>query len=291
MSTTGVGGAFFVANTAYLHRVPGLFGDEASEGENARELLRSERIVVKGERSYIGPLIDYARVPFVLAFDYSALALRMVMLLASLATFWLAVVVFNRLFGERAALGAVAMMFFSPTYLLYQRLGWAIMLFPFFVLLMLFFLTDRRVRLPYRSALAGLAAGVGLHNYFVFLPTIAGIVVSSVVAVLLSPVPVADWRSRLRSRLREIGKYWLAVLGFWAGFGTQFAVMRLLPEDQGDPAAVISQFGERLKDLPAVLPLVLSGSSYMARYTGVELPGFVIGMVTLVRKHGALFIR
>ena len=58
--------------------------------------------------------------------------------------------------------------------------------------------------------------------------------------------------------------------------------MQLRPEDQGAPAAVIGQFWERLQDLSGVLPLLLSGSSYMARYMGVELPGFVIGIVTLV---------
>ena len=62
---------FVAANTVYLQRVPGLFGDEGSEGENVYQLLRTGGITVVGERSYIGPLVDYVRVPFVLIFGYS----------------------------------------------------------------------------------------------------------------------------------------------------------------------------------------------------------------------------
>lgn len=258
---------FIVANAAYLNRVPGLFGDEASEGNNVYELTQVERIVVVGERSYIGPLVDYARLPFVLVFGYSALALRALMLLVSAATFVLAAVVFRRLFGGEAYLWVLVMMFFSPIYLLYQRLGWAITLFPFFALLLLFFLTDKRMSVPYRSALAGLVAGVGLHNYIVFLPTIVGVVV---------PWLITFWR-----KPRELLKYWLALLGFWAGFGTQFAVMQLSPEDQGSPAEVTGQFWDRVADLPSLIPLILSGSSYAARYTGDEFSSLTIGLVTL----------
>ncbi|MFH1354154.1 MAG: hypothetical protein ABIH36_02605 [bacterium] len=256
-----------VANAAYLHRVPGLFGDEAGEGENVYELRMAKRFVVMGERSYIGPLVDYARLPFVLVFGYSALALRVLMWLVSAATFVLAAVVFRRLFGESAYLWALAAMFFSPAYLLYQRLGWAITLFPFFALLLLFFLTDKRVCVPYRSALVGLAAGLGLHNYIVFLPAIAGII---------GPWLITFWR-----RPKELLKHWLVLLGFWAGFGTQFAVLQLISEDQGVPREVIGGFWGRVADLPGLLPLVLSGSSYVARYTGNEFSGLTARFITL----------
>jgi hypothetical protein len=286
---------FLVANTAYLHRVPGLFGDEASEGDNVYGLLHAERIVVVGERSYIGPLIDYVRAPFVLLLGYDALALRLVMLAVSIATFWLAAAVFRRLWGRQAVLMAIAMMFFSPTYLLYQRLGWAITLFPFFALLLLYFLTDQRIFLPYRSALAGLAAGLGLQSYVVFLPTLVGVVVSCVsLRLALSfrqaqekltqshSTPLAVLWFTLSGALRRGAEWWLALLGFWAGFGTQFAVIQLLPQDQGNPAEVLSLIWERMAALPAVLPLVLSGSSYAARYTGAEFSGRLVGGVTLI---------
>ncbi len=272
-----------IAGAAYLHRVPGLFGDEASEGYNVYELWQSDTIVVRGERSYIGPLVDYARLPFVMAWGYSALSLRLLMLLISAATFVLAAAVFKRLFGDKDYLWVLALMFFSPAYLLYQRLGWTITLFPFFAFLLLFFLTDKRLKISHRSALAGLAAGLGLHNYLAWLPTLAAVMAPWLLAFIFAPAekripPLA----RLEKRLRALARYWLFLLGFWAGFGTQFAVMQLRQADQGDPARVIAQFPERLAALPRVLPLVLSGSSYMARYTGREMSEAVIGMIISV---------
>jgi hypothetical protein len=72
--------------------------------------------------------------------------------------------------------------------------------------------------------------------------------------------------------------FWL--LGFWAAFGTQFAVVQLFPEDQGKPAEVVRLAGERVAALPSALPRLLSGSSYVARYTGQEFPPTVRGAVT-----------
>src|SRR3989344_7275884 len=68
---------FFFANLAYLHRVPGFLGDEASEGENAYQILTEEKSPVLGERSYIGVLTDYVRMPFIGVLGYSSLAIRL----------------------------------------------------------------------------------------------------------------------------------------------------------------------------------------------------------------------
>lgn len=81
---------FLIAHAAWLHRVPGLIGDEASEGENVYQILQSHTLVLQGERSYIGPLIDYLRVPFIFVFGYTALGLRAAVLVFALATYWLA---------------------------------------------------------------------------------------------------------------------------------------------------------------------------------------------------------
>ncbi|HLD25661.1 MAG TPA: hypothetical protein VJC05_01290 [Candidatus Andersenbacteria bacterium] len=259
---------FLIANTVYLHRVPGLFGDEASEGENVYQLRWHDRITVIGERSYIGPLIDYVRTPFVLALGYNALALRLAMLLFSLATFMLAAVGLRRMFGETAGMYALVMMVFSPTYLLKQRLGWAITLFPFFAFLLLYFLTDKRFRASTRAVWAGLAAGLGLHNYIVFLPTIVGIMGPAVALHMRRPRALLGW--------------WLMPLSFWAAFGTQFAVLQIFPEDQGNPREVIALAGERLAQLPDVLPKVLSGSVYVARYTGVQFAAGTTWLLTSV---------
>ncbi len=265
-------GLFFIANAAYLHRVPGLMGDEASEGENVYLLLDAKQLVITGERSYIGPLIDYIRVPFVLLLGYSAWPLRLLVFLFSLATFWLVVVTTRRLWGEDVGLvGAVALLF-SPVYLLEQRMGWAITLFPFFVFLMLYLLTLPGGSLGKRHAslLAGLAAGLGLHNHVLFLPTLVAVMAGWLLAMVG------------KRRFREIWSFWPAAVGFMAGFGTQLAVMLLNRSDFQDSLQAVDLYGDRIRDLPALLPMVVSSSSYVARYTGAEFTPSTFMWVTAV---------
>lgn len=269
-------GLFVIANGAYLQSVPGLLGDEGSEGENVFELLDSKKIAVMGERSYIGPLIDYVRVPFVKTFGYSVLAMRLPMFIASLLTFWLAAAVLKRLFGKWESLFALSLMFFSPVYILYQRFGWTITLFPFFAFLLLYLLTLKKKNWLYRYVplLAGLAAGIGLSNHIVFLPTLAAVFVSVVVGALVFTVlklvkgEQSDDDDGWFAKLKEFTRWWTALVGFWAGFGMQFAVLVLFKEDQGDAEAVASLLLERLAELPKLLPMVVSGSAFSARYVG-----------------------
>lgn len=250
---------------AYIHRVPGLMGDEASEGENVYQIMHNHWLTVQGERSYIGPLVDYARVPFILIFGYGPFALRLLMLLFSLITFLLAARVFKYFFDDTATLFALVLLFFSPVYLTHQRLGWAITLFPFFAFLLLYILTSSW---RHRAVLAGIVAGLGLSNYLVFFPTVLAITVM--------------WFSQYWSRPREFKKWWLYAVGFWAGFGTQFSVLLLNTEDQGNPGEVIRSLWERIVALPTLLPQLLSGSSYMAHYTGVELSASLTHFITLL---------
>ncbi len=252
---------FLTANAAYLHRVPGLMGDEASEGENVHLLSRARQPVVRGERSYIGPLVDYLRVPFIKFLGYTALAVRLPMLFFSLVSFTLAVVVFRRLWGDYTGLAAAAAMLFSPVYLLYQRLGWAITLSAFFTLLTLYFLTlpkESRFK-KHGPLLAGIAAGLGAHNHILFLPVLAGITGGWLIAMLG------------QGHFRRIAGYWPAVIGFFAAFGTQLAVMAGDRAEFSDAAGSTSLFGDKVSDFPSLMPMILSGSSYIARYTGDEL--------------------
>lgn len=245
-----------IANAAYLHRVPGLLGDEGSEGQNVFEILTKEEITIVGERSYIGPLIDYARVPFVGALGYSILALRLPMLLVTAVSFWLAAIVFGRLFSKEAVPYILALLFLSPIYLLYQRLGWAITLIPFFALLTLFFLTDSAQTKKYSPLLAGLSAGIGLANHLIFLPSLVGIMTIWLITKLRTP--------------RQLLMWWPLLIGFWAGFGTQFAVLKFFTEDQGEPSKIAELFWERLSQLPAVIPALFSGWLYVSSYLGLE---------------------
>lgn len=277
-------GLFAVANLAWLHRVPGLQGDEASEGENVYQLLETEKIVVAGERSYIGPMIDYVRVPFIKLFGYTPLALRLVAVSFSLGTFWLAAAVLRRFFGEMPALFGLALLFFSPLYLTQQRIGWAITLLPFFGLLLLFVLT-RQFR--YRPLIAGLVAGVGLSNHILFLPTLMGIVGAGFLGLALRQTqghstPLRRLWLAMSGALKRGVEWWPSLIGFAAGFGMQFAVLVLQREDQGDVGATTKLFWQRLADLPDVWPLVISGSSYVARYTGTEFAPWATQVTTFV---------
>src|SRR3989338_6806834 len=100
---------FLVAQLAYLHRVPGLLGDEASEGENVYQLLQSETLPIIGERSYIGVITDYIRVPFIWVFGYSVLALRIPMLIASVGFFFVAYALLQKYFGDH--IGSITLVF------------------------------------------------------------------------------------------------------------------------------------------------------------------------------------
>jgi hypothetical protein len=245
---------FTLTQGTYLSTVPGLMGDEASEGQNVIELWEGQKPWLEGERSYIGPLMDYVRMPFVWIFGHTVLALRLVTFCISVASFWLGIAVFNRLFGRDAALLTAAVVFFSPQYISQQRISWAITLIPFFALLLIYSLI--RVG-PHRALLGGIVAGLGLHTHFVFLPTLGGILLAA----------SAAWGRRIWTLLR----WWPLLLGFWAAFATQAAILVTSSAgDQGEPTEVVALMRERLTALPSALPLLISGSSYIARYTGEE---------------------
>ena len=258
---------FAVVMGIFLHRIPGLMGDEASEGENVYELLSLETITVTGERSYIGPVNDYVRVPFVWLFGYSVLGVRVPMYLFSLAGFWLALLSLRKLFGEHLSLYVMAFYSFSLPFLSFQRLGWAITLFPFFAWLIVYLLLSEY---RYKYLLAGLVAGLGLANHVIFLPTLVAIACIWLVAMIVT-------------RRAELVRAWPALIGFWAGFGMQFVVLLTETSDQGDPSLVAKTMFDRFSDLSALLPLLVSGSSYVARYTGAEFsPLVALGVTGLV---------
>ncbi len=262
---------FLIANAAYLHRVPGLLGDEGSEGENVYQLLHSENITIIGERSYIGPLIDYVRVPFVAVFGYTPLALRALMLVASIAIFFLARSVLIKLFDEDVGTIALVVFLFSPMFLLEQRLGWAITLNVFFFWMLLYALMSQW---KHKWLLSGLIAGIGLSNDIIFFPTLIAIAVCSLVAYLISP----SFRQRA---ITLVLSSWLIAVGFVAGFGSQAAVLLLFTEDQGSRSEVAAQFSQRVHDFLPSLSLYISGSSYVARYTGTEFSPIAIQIITI----------
>ena len=268
---------FVVLGAAYLHRVPGLMGDEASEGENVYQKIQiltggetkaRANELLRGERSYIGPAIDYAQLPFVWLFGYTTLALRLPLLLASVLSFLLAASIFRRLFGEENSLLVLAVVFFSPIYLAMHRLSWAITLHSFFALLVIWLLLSK---VRGRHFWAGAAAGLGLHNHILFLPTLAAVIVSAL---------LGHGTRHLKRLVIMSGSF---ILAFVIVFSTQYIALRADTSDQGDPTTVAEQVGERATAFFEAAPLYLSGSSYIARYTGAELTeGWRLGITALL---------
>lgn len=253
---------FVAMQSAYLHRVPGLLGDEASEGENVYQLLTASKLSIIGERSYIGVLTDYVRVPFIALFNYSVLGVRIPMLVTSIAFFFLARAILIQYFGETTGTIALVFLIFSPIYLVYQRLGWAITLLPFLTLALVYALQSHW---KYKWLISGLIAGIGLQTHLLFLPSLIALAIP--LTLIYRP---------------NIVRAWSFIIGFWAGFGLQFAILRLITEDQGDPSKTTQLFGERLHDLWSSLPIYVSGSSFVAQYIGLEFSSVSIGIICVV---------
>lgn len=253
---------FVAVNLAYLGSVPGLMGDEGSEGENVYQVQQAGKLVMIGERSYIGPLIDYLRVPFVLVFGYNALALRVVMFLFSIILFWLAVGLASKAGEEHGGMIVVATSLFSPVYILYQRLGWAITLIPFFILLIIAIVVSRG---RFKWWWVGIASGLGLSNHIIFAGAAAGM------AAGMAVIGAARIKEGKVSAKKFVVGVIMVCLGGTLGFGSQALVLMKMKEDQGDPTMVARVADERWRALPQLMPMVVSGSSYMAAYTGAEL--------------------
>lgn len=263
-------GLFMLTQVAYLHRVPGLLGDEASEGENVYQLLRSEKLPIIGERSYIGVLTDYIRVPFFLLFGYSTLAIRMPMLIISIVFFILSGALLQKHLGKTIGTMVLVFLCFSPIYLIYQRVGWAITLVPFFAVLLAYALQSHW---KYKWLLSGLIAGVGLQTHILFFPSMIAVCIAMLCIYILHK----DWQKRIK----ELRHSWQILIGFWAGFALQAAVIRFMTDDQGDVSQTTQLFGERLQDLWTSLPLYVSGSSFVAQYTGFEFSPLLIWIICI----------
>jgi len=247
---------FLIANFSYLGSVPGLMGDEGSEGQNVFEILKSKQVAVVGERSYIGVLIDYVRIPFILGLGYNAFALRLPIVIASIVFFWMMLFLLKKTFGLMPAIFGLILLTFSPIYLGEQRLAWAITLIPFFIATSIFFFYRES---KYNFLLAGLFLGLGLSNHIIFLPSAVAVIVIFLISLLFRGKKIIS---------TSLSNFWTGLISFWAGFGIQFAILQLFKEDQGNPGKVAELFSERFQNLPNLLPSLLSGSVYIARYSG-----------------------
>jgi hypothetical protein len=245
-----------------LTTIPGLMGDEAHEGENTYHMLDTKKYEVRGERSYIGAGIDYLRIPFVEVFGYTTLELRAVMLVASVAFFIASAYVLVKFLGNNESIIPLILLTFSPIYLTQQRLGWTVTLLPLFAVLLILALQSTW---RHKYLLAGLIGGLGLANHLLFLPTLVAIIILAIVVHIKKP--------------KILLSAWPIIIGFVAGFSMQFAILQLYPDDQGSQQAIAETVSSRLSAFPSLFPEIVSGSSYIASYTGKELSP--VGMIII----------
>lgn len=263
---------FIALQAVSLTSIPGLMGDEAHEGQNVYHMLDQKKIEIRGERSYIGAGIDYVRIPFVGAFGYTLFALRAVTLIASIAFFIISAYLLVKYLGKYESLIPLIFLTFSPIYITQQRLSWAVTLLPLFAVAIIWLLQSSW---KHKFLLAGLVGGLGLANHLLFLPTLIAIVACVIICIVRKP--------------KMIISAWPFIIGFIAGFAMQFAIIQLYPDDQGSQRAIAETFFDRLTAFPTLFPEIISGSSYIASYTGKELNPIVMAVITSLFTIFAIF--
>ncbi|MDO8512110.1 MAG: glycosyltransferase family 39 protein [bacterium] len=241
---------FLFVQTYHLATLPGLVGDEGYEGLSVFDHIQDKKPFIIGRESYVAFWSDYVRLPFVLWLGETALAMRIPLIIANCVTFWLAYFVFRRIFDIRLAFFVMVACFFSPPYILYQRISWPINFLPFFAFLLLFVLTRNFRSKP---VIAGLIAGLGVSTHVTFTAPIAGI---------FGAYLLAKYRD-----LKKIFTWWPTLIGFLAGFGLQLAIMLEMSVE----SARVGHFSLIIGRLEILYPTLFnyfSGISYWGEYVG-----------------------
>ncbi len=268
----GLAVVFIALQAVCLTTIPGLMGDEAHEGENVFHMLDQKKMEVRGERSYIGAGIDYVRIPFVGAFGYTLLALRSVTFIASILFFVMSAYLLAKYLGAYQSLIPLIFLTFSPIYITQQRLSWAVTLLPLFAVATIWLLQSTW---RHKFLLAGFVGGLGLANHLLFLPTLVAIIICAIICAIRKP--------------QAILSAWPFIIGFIAGFAMQFTIIQLYPDDQGSQKMIAETFFDRIHALPTLFPELVSGSSYIASYTGHELNPIVMAAITSALSILAIF--
>jgi len=241
---------FLLVNSYKLGQIPAMVGDEGYEGLSVVDHIQNSKPYIEGRESYVGFWSDYARLPFVNWLGPNALAMRIPFFVSSIITFWLAFIVFRRVFGNPISLFALAFLCFSPPFILYQRISWPIIFLPFCFFLFLFVLTGKS---PYKSLLAGLVAGFGLGTHMIFLAPVSAIVIIYTISQ--------------RGKFSRFLSWWPALIGFMASFGIQLNILTTFRVESARVGSW-SSIGDRFHDLFLAVFYYFSSSSYIGEYIG-----------------------
>src|SRR5688572_23562479 len=108
-----------------VHRLPGMQGDEAWYGLQARLLLSGAPIEWRTPTGNVPGMIHlWSLILLHSLFEPSLLLLRLPSILTSIAALLLAYAVGRRFFGQAAGMGSLVLMACLPVTIAYARLGW-----------------------------------------------------------------------------------------------------------------------------------------------------------------------
>lgn len=241
---------FLFVQFDHLSSLPGLVGDEGYEGLSVIDHIQDTKLFIIGRESYVAFWSDYARLPFVLWLGENALAMRVPLVIANCISFWLAYYVFRKIFDQHLVFFVMTGCFFSPPYILYQRISWPINFLPLFAFLLLFVLT---INFRTKPIISGLIAGLGVSTHVTFVAPLIGI---------FGGYALAKFQN-----IRKTLTWWPLIPGFFAGFGLQMAMMWQMSVESAR-VGHISLIIERLEILYPTLFNYFSGITYFGEYNG-----------------------
>lgn len=241
---------FLFVQTLKFTSVPGLVGDEGYEGLSVIDHIRDTKPFFMGRETYVAFWSDYFKLPFVLTLGANTLAMRLPMLIANILTFWLSYFALKRILTQSETLFVLTTSFFSPPFILYQRISWPINFLPFFLSLLLFIATRSFKGKP---LVTGFVAGLAVSTHATFIAPLFGI---TTVGLLTQ-----------KNNIKKLLGWWSALVGFLAGFGLQAAIMIQMNVER----ARVGQFSKIIDRIEIIYPTLFnyfSGIAYMGEYIG-----------------------
>ena len=159
---------------------PGLYCDEASNGYNSYSILLTGRdehgtfmpLYFKAFGEYKNPVFIYSAVPFIAALGLNVFSIRMVSAfygaLTVLALFFLC----RKMFGEKTAFIASALLAISPWHLVFSRIAFEAITMPFFIVAGLYFLLRAKEHFGF-ALLSAACFSLAVYSYgiaYIFVP-------------------------------------------------------------------------------------------------------------------------
>lgn len=183
---------------------PGLYPDQAANGEDALAILRGNLQVFSPHNNGRESLFFYVQALTVGFFGNGTWPLFLASALVGIATVVAAYVAGARLFGSGVALTAAFFLATNPWHVTLSRTGFRAVMVPLLLALALAFiarvLKPAHGRVRTRDAvLAGICVGLGLYTYTAFRAFVVFLILSGVLALLRAVV-----RPTFRARAREL---------------------------------------------------------------------------------------